>query len=109
MVVGRDSTRFSILFETEPKVAFHFPIFYFPTDGAVALSDVVPEFAASLDQLRSTLSEHLCTPHNFGGVDIAGGERLHAIVGGLCIAVDSTQNISPPRFDNTFGTLHYTF
>lgn len=68
----------------------------------MALSDVVPEFAASLDQLRSILSEHLCTAHTFGGVDIAGGERLRAIVGGLCIAVDSTQNISPPRFDTNF-------
>lgn len=73
-----------------------------PADGAVAVSDVVPGFAASLDHLRGLLSEHLCTSHIFGGVGIAGGERLHAIVGGLCIAVDSTQNISPPRFVNAF-------
>ncbi|CAM9996646.1 unnamed protein product [Pylaiella littoralis] len=72
--------------------------------GAVALSDVVPEFAASLDQLRSILSEHLCTAHTFGGVDIAGGERLRAIVGGLCIAVDSTQNISPPSVPEAIDT-----
>ncbi|CAM9769507.1 unnamed protein product [Ectocarpus sp. 12 AP-2014] len=65
-------------------------------DGAVPLSEVSPGFTTSLDELRDTIAEHLTTPHTFAGQPIAGGERLHDIVGGLCEAVNSTGDICPP-------------
>ncbi|CAN0254868.1 unnamed protein product, partial [Ectocarpus sp. 4 AP-2014] len=36
------------------------------------------------------------TPQMFAGQPIAGGERLHDIVGGLCEAVNSTGDVCPP-------------
>ncbi|CAM9855642.1 unnamed protein product, partial [Ectocarpus fasciculatus] len=65
-------------------------------DGAVPLSEVSPGFTTSLDELRDTIAEHLTAPHTFAGQPIAGGERLHDIVGGLCEAVNSTGHICPP-------------
>lgn len=66
-------------------------------DGAVLLTEVSPGFKASLDDLRATVAGHLSTPHTFGGEEITGGERLQDIMGGLCTAVNSTEDICPPR------------
>lgn len=66
--------------------------------GAVPLSEVVPDFATSLDQLRGIIAEHLSTAHTFAGKDIAGGVRLNDIVAGLCESVNRTDAICPPRF-----------
>ncbi len=62
------------------------------------LAALKPEFTTSLDELRSIIATHLSTPYAFGGAPIAGGERLHDIVGALCDAVNSTGDICPPRF-----------
>lgn len=65
--------------------------------GDILLSDVTPEFTTSLDELRGIIVQYLSTPHIFGGTHIAGGERLHDIVGSLCDVVNSTGGICPPR------------
>jgi len=59
---------------------------------------VVPSFTASLEELRGITAEQLAKPHKFGGARIAGGERLHATVAGLCDAINRTGDICPPRF-----------
>ena len=64
-----------------------------------------PGFTASLDDLRTTIAGHLDTPHTFGGEQITGGERLHDIVGGLCAAVNSTEDICPPSVLEAIDTM----
>lgn len=75
-----------------------YPMHLFPAGDTVQLSEVVPEFTTSLKELRGIIAEHLTILHTFDGKPIAGGERLHAIVHGLCEAVNSTGDICPPRF-----------
>ncbi len=68
------------------------------SDGAVPLSQVEPDFATSLDQLRVIIAERLSAVHTFAGKDITGGVRLNDIVVGLCESVNRTDKICPPRF-----------
>lgn len=70
----------------------------FTADGAVPLSEVVPDFTASLDQLRGVIAEQLSASHTFAGQKISGGVRLNDIVAGLCETVNKTGKICPPRF-----------
>lgn len=67
------------------------------SDGAVPLTEVSSGFTTCLNELRVIIAGHLSTPHNFGGQPIIGGERVHDIVRGLCDAVNSTEDICPPR------------
>ncbi len=91
------SIRWKLLsFHVADDVKFYFPHNLY-ADGAVPLSELVPEFQISLGRLRGIVVEHLKTPHTFGGAIISGGERLHAIVSELCTAVDCMKDISPPR------------
>lgn len=66
--------------------------------GAVPLSSVVPGFTASLNELKGIIAKNVVTGHKFAGKEIAGGERLHTIVVGLCEAINRTGDICPPRF-----------
>lgn len=68
------------------------------TDRVVDLSDVEHEFIASVDQLRDTIVKHLSMHHAFAGEKIAGGKHTHEIVDGLCVAVNSAEDVSPPRY-----------
>ncbi|CAN0238010.1 unnamed protein product, partial [Ectocarpus sp. 4 AP-2014] len=65
-------------------------------DRVVDMSDVEREFIASVDELRDTIVKHLSTHHEFAGKTIAGGKHTHEIVDGLCVAVNSAQDVSPP-------------
>lgn len=69
------------------------------TGRAVELSEVVPLFADALDDLRGIIAKQLAVPHTFAGKLVAGGERLHATVVGLCDSVNRTGDICPPRSD----------
>lgn len=62
------------------------------------MSEVCHEFIASVDQLRDTIAKQLGTPHVFAGEKIAGGKHTHEIVDGLCAAVNSAEDVSPPRY-----------
>ncbi|CAM9142734.1 unnamed protein product [Ectocarpus sp. 8 AP-2014] len=65
-------------------------------DRVVAKAEIDSKFNASVDQLRDIIAGHLGTPHTFAGKKIAGGTHTHEIVDGLCAAVNSTEDVSPP-------------
>lgn len=60
-------------------------------------AEIDSKFNASVDQLRNIIGGHLGTPHTFAGKEIAGGTHTHEIVDGLCAAVNSAEDVSPPR------------
>ncbi|CBN77626.1 GBP1, guanylate-binding protein [Ectocarpus siliculosus] len=64
--------------------------------GAVPLSAVTPEFSASLGQLRRIIAGYLASSHTFAKKEIAGGQRMNDIVGGLCKSINETGKICPP-------------
>lgn len=80
---------------THPTIEY---LHHCSADGAVPLSDVVPGFTTSVNELRGIIAEHLATGHQFAGKEIAGGERLHTTVVHLCEAINRTGDICPPRF-----------